>query len=477
MLLLAAWVGAIALVFGATDKSAAKTPPYYTLSSPQRPILTDCSGAAYRPESKTWFVIENRMGNVFEINAAKRILNMYPTGLCKDTEGICYAENGIFYACGEAENGIYELELKDGKFHRKRTARLAELGKPDNNGLEGIAWCKPRNSVFCVKERKPCLIIEVDLADGAFGKIKQKAEITSVRDLAGLAYDPKSGCLLALSQEDRRVLTMDPATLKEIGGGFPVSGRQPEGAAVSADGTLCIISEPTYCLFYKLGKPGDAPAAKAAKRRPAPKPTSPDRPLKIQTPLLAMSFDSSLNAEVGPKPTQGTYALVAGKKGKAVDLTSGKTALFVQADGVLDGNDLIADFWFKPAWSTADKRTRELLRIQAAKGAFMLLEYNANSGALAVEAHVASGGRMGMGAKADGLIRAGKWHHVVVGWKISGTGKIAGSLALDEVVLASRPYLRNWPKEGLDLTRCRVYVGSRGTRSIQAIVDEFTIGK
>ena len=79
--------------------------------------------------------------------------------------------------------------------------------------------------------------------------------------------------------------------------------------------------------------------------------------------------------------------------------------------------------------------------------------------------------------RGDGLIRAGEWHHVVVGWKISGTGKIAGSLALDEVVLASRPYLRNWPKGGLDLARCRVYVGSRGGRSIQAVVDEFRIGK
>ena len=457
------------------DKSA----PYYVLSSRQKSILTDCSGAAYRPESNTYFVIENRMGNVFEVNAAKRILNMYPTRLARDTEGITYAGNNIFYVCGEAETGIYEVELKDGKFVLKRSARLTELGKPNNDGLEGIAYCRPRNSLFCVKERRPAVLLELDLAEGRFGKIKRQMEFKSVRDLAGAAYDESSGYLLVLSQMDRVVLVLDPETWKEAGR-FPAGGRQPEGICMGPPGTLCIVSEPTYIMFYKLGKPGEPAAAAKGKKssaRPSRRTTPAQKPLKIKAPLLVMSFDSSLHAEVGPKPTKGSYPLVPGKKGKAVDLTGKRTSLWVQADGALDGNELIVDFWFKPTWSTPAKRTYELFRMHGADSSFVIMEYNKNSGVLQVEMIAKPKGRLAIGGAANGLIKAGQWHHVVAGWRIEGPKKAAASLALDGVVLSDRVHVRGMPAKGLDLTKCRVYVGSCRGRSIHAAVDEFRIGK
>jgi hypothetical protein len=103
--------------------AADKGGPQYVISAKSKPILTDYSGVTYRPERKAYFVIENRMGNVFELSPSRRILNMFPTRLAEDTEGVIYAGNGLFYVCGEVGNRIFELELKDGTFIKKRTSR------------------------------------------------------------------------------------------------------------------------------------------------------------------------------------------------------------------------------------------------------------------------------------------------------------------------------------------------------------------
>jgi len=237
-----------------TAYAGEESPVTYTLASDARAILSDCSGVAYRPESKTYFVIENRTGNIFEIDTKKRILNMYPIRLRGDTEGITYAGDNIFYVCGESENGIYEMEFTDGTFHMRRKVSVDVPTDPSNCGLEGIAYCRPRKSLFCVKEREPVLLLEVDLADDTFGKIKSRTQFTNVNDLAGAAYDEESGHLLLLSQMDKRVLVVDPATHEEVHS-FPVGGPQPEGICLGDNGTLCIISEPLHCLFYKQGGP------------------------------------------------------------------------------------------------------------------------------------------------------------------------------------------------------------------------------
>lgn len=456
--------------------AAEKAPVSYVLSARQRPILTDCSGVAYRPETKTYFIIENRMGNVFEINAARRILAMYPTGLTRDTEGITYAGNGIFYICAEARNEIFEVELKDGQFRTKRQVRLDDkLPKgPVNAGLEGIAYCRPRNSLFCVKEREPAMLLEVALAGEDFGKILRQMEVTSVRDLAGAAYDETSGRLLLLSEMDKVVLVVDPASLK-VYGSFPVEGPQPEGICRGDGDTLCIVSEPTYCLFYKPGKPEASKSAPPTAARPLRTPP-PAKPAGVIKPVFVFSFDTSLTPDQGPAAPVGTYPLVPGRKGKAVDLTAEKTNLSVQADGLLDGNDLAFEFWFKPTWSAPGKNTYELLRIAGTNRAFMILEYNGNSGALQIEIHTRPG-FLSVGGGVSGLITAGQWHHVAARWKVEGSNRVAANLALNGKVLSNRAQIQKWPQKGFDLTTCRVNIGSMGGRSIRAVVDEFKIGR
>ena len=456
----------LATLVGSSLSSANGDRPYYVISGRPRSILTDCSGVAYRPETKTYFVIENRTCNVYEISLRRRILNMFPTHLKGDTEGITYAGKGLFYVCGEVGNRIYELELRRGKFVRKRSAEIAIPDKPVNCGLEGIAYCRPRNSLFCVKEMKPVLILEIDLAEGCFGKIKRKKEVKSVRDLAGAAYDEKSNLLFVLSQMDRRVLVLKPDTLEQVSW-FPVGGGQPEGLCFGPAGQLCVFSEPTHCLLYEPGNPP---------KRGQTAMSAPALP-KVTKPLLVLDFDAGLDATIGPKPTKGKYPLAPGKKGKAVDLTGQATGLYVEADGVLDGDNLAGEFWFKPTWNAPGKGTRELLRIRGKDGAFMILEYNNNSKRLQIEARAKPTGFMVLGGSVKGLIRAGRWHHVAFQWRLDGPGKNTGSLALDGRLLAARPSVQNWPKGGFDLSKCRIYIGSCGGRSISALVDGFKLGR
>ena len=214
------------------------------------PLTTNCSGCAYRPETKTFFIIDNHWSDVYEITSDIRIINVYQTGLKgEDTEDIAYAGDGIFYVCAEHNNTIYKLKFENGKFTLKKSAAL-DLPNKMNKNLEGIVFCPARNSLFCVKEKYPSMLVEVEANEENFGQIRRKIEVENIKDLSGVTYDEENNTLLLLSDESKCVLIYDIESLQEKSR-FPVKGRQPEGICFGEKGVLCVISEPADCFFYQ----------------------------------------------------------------------------------------------------------------------------------------------------------------------------------------------------------------------------------
>jgi len=123
-----------------------------------------------------------------------------------------------------------------------------------NKGLEGVAYDQKRDCFYVVKEKFPLSVFRVNgprtntvvtpLFDGA------SVFAGLATDLSDVCYDPQLDRLLILSDESATVFECELDGT--ITGTLPVPGSQPEGVALSADGTeLHIVSEPARYYRYR----------------------------------------------------------------------------------------------------------------------------------------------------------------------------------------------------------------------------------
>ncbi len=125
-----------------------------------------------------------------------------------------------------------------------------------NKGLEGVAYDAKRDCFYVVKEKYPLSVFRVSgtptntvvtpLFDGA------SVFAGRATDLSDVCFDPQLDRLLILSDEAATVFEckLDGT----ITASLPVEGSQPEGVALSADGTeLHVTSEPARYYRYRRG--------------------------------------------------------------------------------------------------------------------------------------------------------------------------------------------------------------------------------
>lgn len=124
----------------------------------------------------------------------------------------------------------------------------------DNKGLEGVAYDHKRDCFYVVKEKFPLSVFRVS---GTPTNSVTTPLFDGASVFAGLATDLSDVCFDA--QLDRLLILSDEAaTVFEckldgtITAALPVAGSQPEGVALSADGTeLHIVSEPARYYRYR----------------------------------------------------------------------------------------------------------------------------------------------------------------------------------------------------------------------------------
>ena len=125
------------------------------------------------------------------------------------------------------------------------------LPAPKNNtGLEGVAFCRSRNSLFCVNEGKPKQWMEFDLSESSFGRLKQSNKVKGVKDLSGVAFDEAGGRLLILSELSHVVLIIDPET-GVIEDQLRVDAPEPEGITIGEKGIIYICGEPNELMVLE----------------------------------------------------------------------------------------------------------------------------------------------------------------------------------------------------------------------------------
>lgn len=275
-----AWFEAMQVTVSEKARAAAVWLPDYHAVIQHMPlagIVSDLSALTYDPDRNLLLSLTNKRSELIELSLDGDVLRRIPLIGFGDPEALEYIAPGTFVITEERNQRLHKVQL-DGLTERISADQGEQLSLSldprDNKGFEGSAFDLQSGRLFIAKERDPLRIVEIDgfSESGRFG-LDLHVRGNSARDaglflgdLSSLAIDPRTGHLLALSDESRMLLELgdDGAPLSALSleagrNGLQSSVPQAEGVAMDSDGNIYVISEPN--LFYKFSK---TPAAEGA---------------------------------------------------------------------------------------------------------------------------------------------------------------------------------------------------------------------
>lgn len=185
-----------------------------------------------------------------------------------DLEGITASEDGRrVWVLSEEGGTLIELRVGARRPRVNRTARLARPGSTKNKGFEGLAFAPGRlsptgrDAIIAVHEHKPRRVCVFDARTWQQThdlKLPPAAKAV-LDDLADVAVDPRSGRLLLLSEQSRRLgLVRVEGEALELESTFdlPLTGdERPEGLAFLSPSRLVVVTEgPARMLVFRVGR-------------------------------------------------------------------------------------------------------------------------------------------------------------------------------------------------------------------------------
>jgi uncharacterized protein YjiK len=185
-----------------------------------------------------------------------------------DLEGITASEDGRrVWALSEEGGTLVELGVGRRGPVVVRTGRLTRPGSKKNKGFEGLAFVAARlsptgrDALIAVHEHKPrrvCVFDARTLQQTHDLKLPPAAK-AALDDLADVAVDPRTGRLVLLSEESRRL-----AVVRVAAGGLELErtfdlpltgGERPEGLAFLSPSRLAVVTEgPARLLLLRVGR-------------------------------------------------------------------------------------------------------------------------------------------------------------------------------------------------------------------------------
>jgi uncharacterized protein YjiK len=153
-----------------------------------------------------------------------------------DIEAIAFDADGTLFYADESSGKIWRTD-DDGD----RKGDPIELVDDHNSGIEGLAF-DADGHLFVAKEKDPARIYELDTDGGTLDDEK----IDFADDLSALAFDPESGKLFALSDQDRTLFLLDHKLEVDKAWKLPID--HPEGIAFDGD-TLYVVSDSEERLY------------------------------------------------------------------------------------------------------------------------------------------------------------------------------------------------------------------------------------
>lgn len=235
-------------------------------------IKAEASGLAWHPQRNTLFTIAERTPTLFELDLDGKVLNAIDLINGGDVEAITVTSDGRIAVIDERRCIVFLFELPESDsidvldtskvVHINLLEKMPGLNLPKNKGIEGMAWDAVNSRFLIGKERDPSGIFsfDYDLATNTAGDIESiEVDNLFVRDISGLAFDPQTENILALSHESSLLmvvakggLTPNFMSFTRFVNGLSKAIPQAEGITIDGEGALYIVSEPN--LFYRFNK-------------------------------------------------------------------------------------------------------------------------------------------------------------------------------------------------------------------------------
>ena len=253
-----------------TNHNSLELENYQLIAKPVAlPYVSDnASGITYNRDTQTLFAVINSPESIVEMDKTGKLLRTITLEGFNDTEGLVYIGHQRFVILEERRRNIVIISVTNETDHIERrglrSLAMPATGKP-NKGFEGIAADAANGRLFVVNEKQPLRLLQIDGFINHLPTMQLKEpwnlQLHSLgnRDIAGLHFDAKTGHLLLLSDESRKLSETDmqgnqlsQIKLKKGHGRLESHIPQAEGVTLDDEGNLYILSEPN--LFYRFGK-------------------------------------------------------------------------------------------------------------------------------------------------------------------------------------------------------------------------------
>lgn len=233
-------------------------------------VRYNASGVTFRPDTKTYFVIQNNTGFIFEydISFSKLLRKIQMLNLADDdTEDIVYLGNQEFAIANES-NQVFIFRLAPGQTRVDLDSALSSVqmlqlpkASKKNNGIEGI--CYGNNFFYAVQEMRPKKVYRFarpaskgDFTNPALFGVREPFNTEAVMkhrlsDLSGCYLDPNSMNLLVVSHESSRIMEVNSAGKIIHMLDLPRFPEQYEGITRGPEGELILLSEPNIISVFK----------------------------------------------------------------------------------------------------------------------------------------------------------------------------------------------------------------------------------
>ena len=194
-----------------------------------------------------WWTVSDHTGLVYQLclSDCRVVKTLRYRGV--DPEGVWQdPADGSLYITEEKTRQIVHLDAA-GRVLGK--VSVAGLGGEANSGLEGITSGPVTGRFYVTQEKHPARLVEVDAA----GTVLALHDVEYVRDLSGVTHDPRTGQLVVVSDESRKVCWTDLAGGLVSSWNIPV--RKAEGIAIDTTRSRLYVVSDREERFYEFRLP------------------------------------------------------------------------------------------------------------------------------------------------------------------------------------------------------------------------------